>query len=999
MDNQTLDERINTRGKKFLTSIGDEAPTVFNKNYWTGKVMDWCMTNEQFKIQMFRFVDVLPYLTTSSSLTRHIQEYFTTDSDDLPAILKWGAKGAGIGGALTGAIIGRTIRANIERMARQFIIGENAKEAIKSIKKLREDGFAFTLDILGEATVSEAEADSYANQYLMLLDALAEAAPGWKDIDGGDTGLDWGYSPRINISVKSSALFSQTHPKDFEGSVAGILTRFTPIYRRVIELGGYMCVDMEHHQLKDITLEVYRRLRSDPEFRHYPGLRIAMQSYLRDTDTDLAALLDWARRENLPISIRLVKGAYWDYETLVARQHGWPIPVYTVKAESDAAFERHTRLILEHHDICTYACGSHNIRSISATMELAAELGVPEECYEFQVLYGMAEPVRKGLLNVAKRVRLYAPYGDLIPGMAYLVRRLLENTANESFLRQTFVEDAQIDTLLENPVMTVARQLDVSSPVAEPENIDHFTNDPLADFSRQSVRDSFVDALATVRTRLGRTYPLHIGETEVATNDFYESHNPAAPNEVIGRICQAGPKQIDHAIEIAGDALKQWRALTATERADYLLKTAAIARKRHFELASWQVLEVGKQWDQASADVNEAVDFLEYYAREMIRLSIPRRMGRAPGEENYLYYQPRGIAAVIAPWNFPLAIACGMSAAAIVTGNPVLFKPAGPASVIGYTLFELFQEAGLPPGVFNYVPGRGEVMGDYLIEHPGISLIAFTGSLETGQRILKKASTVQPGQAQVKRVITEMGGKNAIIIDDDADLDQAVGQVISSAFGFQGQKCSACSRVIVLESIYERFVTRLVEAGRSLAIGPAENPAHFMGPVVDGAAYKNISAYVELAKQEGNLLLSRDVPDTGYYVPLTIVEAITPAHRIAQEEIFGPVLAVMKVKDFDQAIEWANQSRFGLTGAVFSRSPAQLEKARHHFNVGNLYLNKGSTGALVERHPFGGFKMSGIGSKTGGPDYLIQFLDPRVVSENTMRRGFAPIREDDDYLS
>ncbi|MCG6931298.1 MAG: aldehyde dehydrogenase family protein, partial [Desulfofustis sp.] len=448
----------------------------------------------------------------------------------------------------------------------------------------------------------------------------------------------------------------------------------------------------------------------------------------------------------------------------------------------------------------------------------------------------------------------------------------------------------------------------------------------------------------------------------------------------------------------AGEAAESWGALPGPERSAFLFKAADIARKRIYELSAWQIFEVGKQWDQAYADVAEAIDFLEYYGREMIRLDSPRRMGRAPGEDNRLSYQPKGIAAVIAPWNFPLAISCGMSAAAIAAGNPVLFKPAGPAAVIGTTLKELFQEAGLPDGVFNYLPGRGSVIGDYLVEHPDISIIAFTGSMEVGQRIMAKASIVQSGQSQIKRVIAEMGGKNAIIIDDDADLDEAVGQVIYSAFGFQGQKCSACSRVIVLEPVYERFVERLIEAARSIAIGPAENPAYFMGPVVDAQAYKQIVRYIDVAKQEGNLLISRDVPDTGYYVPLTIVDGITPQHRIAQEEVFGPVLAVMKVKDFDQALGWANDTRFALTGAVFSRSPAHLEKARSSFNVGNLYLNRGSTGALVERHPFGGFKMSGVGSKAGGPDYLLQFMDPKVVSENTMRRGFAPVGEDDDWI-
>ena len=1000
MDSSALDRKIRERGKEFFASISGEAPSIFNKGWWTGKVMDWSMKNENFKVQLFRFVDVLPYLNTSDSLTRHIDEYFSGEGQDVPKVLKWGAgaMGSGLGGKLAAGLMAKTIRSNIEGMAKQFIIGENTADAMKNLKKIRKDGFAFTVDILGEASVSELESDAYLNEYLELLDALKKDQASWPSLGVGE--VDWGHAPRVNISVKPTALFSQASPKDYEGSIRGMQDRLATILRKVRELNGFMRIDMEQYKFKDITLEVFKRLRSSEEFRDYPHLGIVLQAYLKDTDRDLADLLAWGRAEKLPLSIRLVKGAYWDYETVIAKQNGWEIPVWTVKAESDAAFERQSRVILENHDICHFGCASHNIRTIAAVMETARELNVPEERYEFQVLYGMAEPVRKGLLNVAKRVRLYAPYGDLLPGMAYLVRRLLENTANESFLRQSFAEEAEIDRLLENPVLTAEREKAARAPKAEAEvkGLPRFENEPFSDFTRESVRQAFMDAVREVRSQLGREYPLIIGGKEVRTDDTLTSVNPANPKEVIGTICQASTKEVDMAIEAARKVAPEWKALSAEDRAGYLLKAAAVARDEIYTLSAWQTLEVGKQFDQAQADVAEGIDFIEYYAREMIRLGKPRRMGRAPGELNHLMYQPKGIAAVIAPWNFPLAISAGMSSAAIVTGNPVLYKPAGPSSVIGFTLAEIYRKAGLPDGVFNYIPGRGSVMGDYLVQHPDIAMIAFTGSMEVGHRILSKASVVQPGQMQNKKVIAELGGKNAIIIDDDADLDEAVREVLHSAFAFQGQKCSACSRVIVVEPIYPKFIERLVEGARSLAIGPAEDPTFFMGPVVDEKAQANVLKYAEIAKSEGKLLVSRPVPSEGYYVPLTIVEGITPEHRIAQEEVFGPVLAVMKVKDFDQALQWANSTRYALTGAVFSRSPRHLERARTEFNVGNLYLNRGSTGALIERHPFGGFNMSGVGSKTGGPDYLLQFMDPRLVSENTMRRGFAPIEEDDDWI-
>jgi RHH-type proline utilization regulon transcriptional repressor/proline dehydrogenase/delta 1-pyrroline-5-carboxylate dehydrogenase len=588
--------------------------------------------------------------------------------------------------------------------------------------------------------------------------------------------------------------------------------------------------------------------------------------------------------------------------------------------------------------------------------------------------------------------------------MGYLVRRLLENTANESFLRQSFAEDAQIERLLEDPAVTALRERTERNNkprkvLSGPGGLDRFANEAMADFTRPDHRAAFPKAIAAVRAQAGKSYPLYINGREVTTKDTCDTVNPNKPSELLGRIAQAGIAETAQAISAAKNAFPAWRDTSPRDRADYLLKAAEIGRKRLFELSAWQVLEIGKQWDQAYADVTEAIDFLEYYAREMIRLGEPQRIGNAPGEVNQYFYEPKGVAAIIAPWNFPLAISLGMASAAIVTGNTVVFKPSNITGIIGWNLVEIFREAGIPAGVFNFIPGKGSVIGDFMVDHPDISLIAFTGSVETGLRIIDRAAKVHPGQINVKKIISEMGGKNAIIIDDDADLDEAVPHVLYSAFAFQGQKCSACSRVIVLDAVYDKFVDRLVKAAQVYQVGPAEDPTYSMGAVSDSAAMKNILEYVEVGKKEGKLLYSSPVPATeGYWVPMTIVGGITPQHRIAQEEIFGPVLAVMRAKDFDQAIEWANSTQFALTGGIFSRSPEHLTKARREFRVGNLYINRNNTGALVDRQPFGGSRMSGVGTKAGGPDYLLHFMDPRVVTENTMRRGFAPIEEDDDWV-
>ena len=998
-----LNTKIINRGRAFFASISGEKPSLFNKGAWMGKVMDWSMQNEQFKIQMFRFVDAFPSLTTSKLLTDHIREYFGEEKD-MPAVLQTGAKMAGMLGSLGGAVLNKVISANIQEMARQFIVGENTKEAVKNIEKLRKEGFAAVVDVLGEATLTDQEAEEYVTTYLEVLESLKKQQQGWNGLSGSgyDQSLDWGHAPKVNVAVKPTALFALANPQDFEGSVEAMLKQLRRITERVVDLGGFLCIDMESYRHKGIIIELYKRIKL--EYRDYPHIGIVLQAYLKDTDQDLAELLAWAKQNRTQISVRLVKGAYWDYETIKAKQNGWEIPVWTIKAESDAAFERQARLILENSEICHFACASHNIRTISAVMESAAELKVPESRYEFQVLYGMAEPVRKGILKVVGRIRLYCPYGNMVPGMGYLVRRLLENTANESFLRQSFAEDARIEQLLEDPAVSAererARRAGKPRKVQSgPSGLPRFANEPMVDFTRPDHRAAFPEAIARVRALNGKTYPLYINGKEIVTKELFDTINPNKPSELLGRISQAGVEEVAGAIAAAKKAFPAWRDTSPRDRAECLLKGAEAARKRLFELSAWQVLEIGKQWDQAYADVTEAIDFLEYYAREMIRYGEPQRIGNAPGEINQYFYEPKGIAAIISPWNFPLAISLGMAAAAVVTGNTVIFKPSNITGIIGWNLVEIFREAGLPAGVFNYIPGKGSVIGDFMVDHPDVSLIAFTGSVETGLRIIDRAAKVHPGQSNVKKIISEMGGKNAIIIDDDADLDEAVPHVLYSAFGFQGQKCSACSRVIVLDAVYDKFIDRLVKAARVYQVGPSEDPRYSMGAVSDSNAMTTIMEYIETGKQEGKLLYSSPVPSgEGYWVPLTIIAGVTPRHRIAQEEIFGPVLAVMRAGNFDQAIEWANSTRFALTGGIFSRSPEHLKQARREFRVGNLYINRNNTGALVDRQPFGGSRMSGVGTKAGGPDYLLHFMDPRVVTENTMRRGFAPLEEDDDWV-
>jgi RHH-type proline utilization regulon transcriptional repressor/proline dehydrogenase/delta 1-pyrroline-5-carboxylate dehydrogenase len=646
------------------------------------------------------------------------------------------------------------------------------------------------------------------------------------------------------------------------------------------------------------------------------------------------------------------------------------------------------------------AVATHNVRSLALAAALAESREMKPGEFEVQMLYGMADPLKDAIAGMGHRVRVYVPFGELLPGMSYLVRRLLENTASQSFLRMGFAEDVPADQLLAPPARTVAaptarvvtpgasfRGHDGSRPPA-------FRNEPVYRFTGQGERERLAAAIDTVRGQFGETYPLYIKGHEVTPEEVISSENPARPSEVVGWVGSGTQHHAEAAIRAAAGAFPAWRSLSATARAEFLLAAADRIRARRAEFAAWEVFEAGKNWREADADVTEAIDFLEYYSHEAIRLSAPMHFNVA-GETNEYFYQPRGVGVVISPWNFPLAILTGMLAATIVTGNTAVVKPSERTPVIAAKLIEVLREVGVPPGVVNFVPGPGQLVGEYLVRHPQTHLIAFTGSRAVGSRIAMLAAEIPRGQQHLKHVIAELGGKNAIIVDHDADVDDAVFGTVASAFGFQGQKCSAASRAIVVGDLYDTFVRRLVEAARSLKIGSPEDPGNFMGPVIDKRAQEGILRAIEEGKRVANAALESDTAHLGegYWVGPTIFTDVPADSPLAQEEIFGPVLAVMRAASFDEAVNLALGTSYALTGGVYSRSPDNLERAREEFRVGNLYLNRKTTGAVVGRQPFGGFKLSGVGSKAGGPDYLLQFMEPRTVTENTLRRGFAPQEE------
>jgi len=953
----TLEPLIREIGGQLYRDAVQAPPALFGAGGVRGALLQKALADERMRTALFQFIDVLPQLDGAGEIADHYGAYL--QGHELAGmwgrLLKLGSRPA----------LAWAVRANVARTARLFLVEERESPVRSTLATLAAGGALATLDAVGEAVLTEAEAEAYVGRYLELVR--------WQHAAG--------VAP--HLSLKLSALTPRFDPLDAAGAEQRVLARLAPLLAEVARARAALTVDMEHYELKPLVLRIFRALvDAHPGRGWLPG--IALQSYLPETGRDLAGLIEWARARGHRIGVRLVKGAYWDTEVAVARQRRWPVPVYETKEETDAAFERLTRVLLENRDTVHAAIASHNLRSLAHAAALAQRLGAKREDWEIQVLYGMAGPLQHALAGMNLPLRVYVPTGDLVVGIAYLIRRLLENTASTSVLRQTYADGEDIGALLAVPAPPPA-----SGATARPTE-PAFANTPLTDFSRTADREAFARALAKVRGELGARYPLAIPGAPGPAAPEQRALNPARPDETLGQVELAARSHAERALANAVAAFPGWRDTPVERRVECALRAAGIMLERRAELAAWQVLEQGKNWREADADVAEAIDYLRYYAAEAAALGGWRPTQRFPGELNHTRYEPRGVAVVIAPWNFPLAILTGMTSAALVTGNCAVMKPAAPALIVAHKLHALLIAAGFPPEVCQLVAGRGAEIGNFLVGHPQVHVIAFTGSREVGLAILEQAGRSVTGQSHVKRVVCEMGGKNAIIVDEDADLDEAVAHTLQSAFGYQGQKCSACSRLIAVGRVHDRLVARLGAALDAHPYGPPEDPQYVFGPVITRAAQEKALAYIETGKREGRLSYLGKVPGEGYYVPPAIFTGIEPRHRLAREEIFGPVLAVLRAESFDEALAVALDSEYALTGGVFSRFPEHLEAARERFRVGDLYLNRRITGALVAAQPFGGVRLSGTGVQAGGADYLKQFVWSRVVSENTMRHGFVP---------
>ena len=1123
-----FERRVFEVGRDFLAEARSHKTGLLSRRFWNDKLMDWSMKDEAFKVQLFRFVDAFPNFTTPEEIYDHLIDFMSQPGVKPPPGMQLGLKA---GGAMKGTVA-KTMAAQITGMAEKFIAGTDAADAKDKLRRMWDSGMAFSVDLLGEACISDAEADAYQQKYLDLVQNLPKWVNDWP-ANGRLERDHLGHIPRTNVSIKVSSLAARTDPIAFDRCIEESMKRIVPILEAARDGGVFINFDMEAYATKDLTIEIFKRCCETVDF----DAGLAMQAYLRSGDDDARNIIEWSKAKGRVVTVRLVKGAYWDYETIHAEQMGWPQPVWPTKAETDACFERMTRAFIEstpkpvgwasaHHPNedrpasdgglkptlqggVKLALGSHNLRSIAVALAELEKQNLPESAIELQMLYGMADPLKAAAVDRELRVREYVPVGEMVPGMAYLVRRLLENTSNESWLKAGFLSNATPEELLANPArpraadgrgrsatardasadghessadghegsvadheglmdgregsadvhesavdihdasaavhdgaadVRRARRHGLSAAVdAEGFDPPIFFTEPLRDFSDAGQRDAFADAVraATVpnveditATRHDREgVPQGSSAGKPAANSAGSTSKVDSAKPDVGSTAASpvalpnGRASLRDVVERAKAALPTWRDTPAIDRARCLAKAADLMRKRRDELAGIVIKESGKPWREADADVCEAIDFCEYYAREAVHLFEPRRLGRFVGEHNEERVEPRGVCVVISPWNFPLAIACGMATASLVCGNPTILKPAEQTPGIARVLCEILWKAGVPRDVLHFLPGEGETVGAALARHEDVAMIAFTGSAAVGRDILKAAVEHPPRGMLMRHVVCETGGKNAVIVDASADLDEAVVGVRDSAFGFAGQKCSACSRAIVVNSVYDAFIHRLVESTKSLSVGDPLDSSTDVGPVIDDDAANKITDYIGRGQGEATLAFPNvaagpaprveDQPASdargrprGYdrvnNKPLIgphVFRDVPPDTSIATDEIFGPVLAVIRAADFDDAMRIALSNDYRLTGGVYTRRPSHLEKARREFRVGNLYLNRGCTGALVARQPFGGFGQSGLGTKAGGRDYLRQFIVPRVVTENTMRRGFAPDLENQGQVA
>lgn len=947
------EQRTQVLGRALLAAAGAYRPSP------SERTEDWLLTHavahDAFRSRLLRYMDVLASLDHDASgraAKRLAREYFRGDLPGVPGLLRWLVRLAR-NEAIPAPIVGQAARRSAALFARRFITRPQALG--ETLRYLADHDRYPSFDVLGEAVLSDAEARAYVERYLALIAQLrADPAAGVRTAGG---------VPALQLSLKLTSLTAQFTPVDAEGTVARVRAPLEAIATAAAAAGIGITVDAEQYAYRDITWEAFRRtFARGTALGGWPDAGIVVQAYLRDADAHAAEVIAFARERGAPFQVRLVKGAYWDAETITAAAARWMPPVLTAKSATDASFERLTDALLAAHPSVRLAVASHNARSHAYAEAVAEARGLPIGTVEHQTLFRTAEGTSRALAGLGWVERDYVPVGELLPGMAYLVRRVLENSSQAGFLLQSRA-GANLDDLLRAPSPPAGDSAPPASPAFAPA--------PAARWFDAAFRTAFEDALRATRARWGEHIPLTIGGTHVTaagTRTVVSPSHPSGPP--VGTVELADGAIAQQAAETARRAQPGWAATPAATRAAVLRRAATLLEERAPAFAAWVVHEGGRDRADAFAEVEEAIDYLRYYAEEGARL-----LG-THGD----HLAPRGVVAVIPPWNFSLAIPCGMTVAALMCGNAVVLKPAAQTPLIAARLTALLHEAGVPRAVLTCLPGPGATAGRVLVTSPDVAMVAFTGSREVGTWMHEAVATVQPHDGYIKAITAELGGKNPILVFADADLDEAVEGITRSAFGHANQKCSAASRVLIAEPIFARLRDRLIEAARSLVVGPADEPGTRVNPIIDAAAAERLQRAAERARAECEVVFDAFAFPDDPVAPRTTGPLIVqvPAARAleattATEELFGPILVLIPFRDAEEAYRIANGTAYGLTAGVFSRSPVTIDAAARAIEAGTVYVNRPITGARVGIEPFGGMKHSGTGPKVGSADYLWAF--------------------------
>jgi RHH-type proline utilization regulon transcriptional repressor/proline dehydrogenase/delta 1-pyrroline-5-carboxylate dehydrogenase len=961
-DPAAVEARTQQLGRELLVAAASYRPGAAER------VEDWLLTHAvadtRFRSRLLRYMDVLAALDHDAGgheAKRLAREYFGDSFPDLPFALRWLLRVAR-DPLLPAPVVGGTARRSAELFARRFITLPAPDAVRATTDRLLALGRTPSFDLLGEAVLGAAEAQSYLERYLALLAQLGalrttEAAAGVRTAGG---------NLRLQVSLKLSSLTPHFSPVDPAGTARRVRPALEAIVEAAERAGVGVTVDMEQFAYRELTWSLFTQTFARGErFGSWPDAGIVLQAYLRDAEAHAREYVAFARDRGAPFQVRLVKGAYWDYETIVADANRWPVPVWTEKAATDASFERALTVLLGAHPALRVAVGSHNARAHAHAEAIAAALGLPPRSVEHQTLYRTAEGTSRALAALGWDARDYVPVGELLPGMAYLVRRVLENSSQAGFLLQSRA-GATADDLLRAP-----RTLLPPRPAARGEGgrggEGAFERTPEPRWHDRAFRADFEAALAATRARWGERFEL---PPELAPGaELVAIHSPSHPD---------GPP-VGHAAFATAEAARQlaaglrasaanWAATPVAERTNALRRAAALLYERGHEFAAWIVHEGGRDRADAWGEVVEAADALRYYATQAEQLFA------AHGDA----IAPRGVVAVIPPWNFSLAIPCAMTAAALACGNAAILKPAAQTPLVAHRLVALLHEAGVPRDALACLPGHGTDAGQALAESPDVAMVAFTGSLAVGRRLHEVVATVSPTDVPLKALVAELGGKDPVLVFADADLDEAVEAIVRSAFGHANQKCSAASRVLVAAPLFERLRDRLLDAAAALEVGPADDAATRVNPIIDRAAWARLQHTAAAARAECTVLLDRFASRPGtleagpLIVQLDAERALTAA--TATQELFGPILVLIPFDDEAQAYAVANGAGYALTAGVFSRSPLTVERAARALDAGNIYVNRPITGARIGIEPFGGHHYSGTGPKAGGPGYLWAFV-------------------------